>query len=144
MLTGYCGTVFRPLCPPAAQFIQRGLSHLPFYRQATCTKPLRASHRRAPASVKPVAFVTLSHFYSAGTQQRLECICYFSANGIPSDACHLIPHYATISATSSSIVLTLPPAYSGKFALTTASASGGHTALPHRATCSFLLYGFPL
>lgn len=49
--------------------------------------------------------------------------------------------YTARRSSSAPIVLMGSPkaaTYSGKFALATAAAIGGHTAFPHLATCSFL------
>lgn len=55
----------------------------------------------------------------------------------------LFPHPATILS-SCCIVSIRSPHHSGRFALTIASASGGHTAFPHLATCFVFPYTLPL
>lgn len=63
--------------------------------------------------------------------------------GTGANFCYYIdpPHTAALS-WNCSIVVICSAHHSGKFARTRASAKGGGTALPHRATC--LLLGYPL
>ena len=51
---------------------------------------------------------------------------------------------ANLSISAAMVPMVSPATYSGKFARATAAASGGQTALPQRATCSFLGYGLPV
>ena len=49
---------------------------------------------------------------------------------------HIASYYTAVTRLcSAAIVLIVTVHHSGKFARTIASAKGGHTAFPHRATC---------
>ena len=52
-------------------------------------------------------------------------------------------HQTAILPSSCSIVVIFAPHHSGRLARTSAAATGGQTAFPHRATWALFLYSFP-